>query len=207
MSPPTGFWLIRHALVESAARAVLYGQSDVHVCTLTMAQQAAAYAALAARLPRPARWFVTPLSRTTLTAEAIFRGGYPTAELTIEPAFIEQNLGVWQGLPHADLPARLQRPAHPFWPLAGEELPPGGETIGAVTTRVGEALERLATAHAGEDVVIVAHGGSIRAAVAHALDLHPDQALAFSVQNLSLTRIERHSARWKVVCVNEAPGA
>jgi len=207
MPDPTGFWLVRHALVEPAARAVLYGQTDVHVCALTMEQQGAAYAALAARLPRPAHWYVTPLSRTTRTAEAIFRGGYPQAPLVTEAAFVEQNLGEWQGLPHAELPARLTRPAHEFWPLAGDEQPPGGETIGAVTTRVGEALERLAVDHAGRDVVIVAHGGSIRAAVAHALDLRPDQALAFSIQNLSLTRLERHRTRWKVVCVNEAPGA
>lgn len=207
MSGHTSFWLIRHALVEPAARAVLYGQADVHVCALTMEQQAAGYAALAARLPRPAQWYVTPLSRTRRTAEAIFLGGYPEAKLHPEPGLIEQHLGDWQGLPHADLPARLTQPAHAFWPLSGEERPPNGETIGEVTTRVGEALERLAAAHPGEDVVMVAHGGSIRAAVAHALDLRPDQALAFSVQNLSLTRLERHRTRWRVVCVNEAPGA
>lgn len=207
MPDHTSFWLIRHALVEATARTRLYGQRDVHVCDLTMEQQKAAYAALASHLPRPAQWYVTPLSRTRRTAEAIFAGGYPETRLQVEPALIEQHLGEWQGLRHEELPARLTQPAHAFWPLSGEEQPPGGETIGEVINRVGEALERLAVAHRGEDVVIVAHGGSIRGAVAWALDLRPDQALAFSVQNLSLTRLERHRARWRVVCVNEAPGA
>jgi broad specificity phosphatase PhoE len=75
-----------------------------------------------------------------------------------------------------------------------------------VILRVGACLERLADRHAGEDVVAVAHGGAIRAAVAHALDIGPDNALHLSVQNLSLTRIERTPQGWRVVCVNELPG-
>lgn len=69
--------------------------------------------------------------------------------------------------------------------------------------RVGPVLERLAS---GGDVVIVAHGGTIRAAVAHAMGLTPQQALMLSVQNLSLTRLEKHGAHWRVVAVNEEPG-
>ena len=65
-------------------------------------------------------------------------------EPEVEPALIEQSLGEWQGLPHAELPARLTLPKHAFWPLAGHERPPGGETWSEVIDRVGEALERLA---------------------------------------------------------------
>jgi broad specificity phosphatase PhoE len=75
-----------------------------------------------------------------------------------------------------------------------------------VIRRVGAALERLAARHAGEDVIVVSHGGSIRAAVAHCLDVGPDNALHLSVQNLSLTRLERYPEGWRVVCVNELPG-
>ena len=75
-----------------------------------------------------------------------------------------------------------------------------------VIARAGAALEALATRHAGEDVVAVSHGGTIRAAVAHALDIGPDNALHLSVQNLSLTRMERHRDGWRVVSVNELPG-
>ncbi|MBV9247709.1 MAG: histidine phosphatase family protein, partial [Acetobacteraceae bacterium] len=64
----------------------------------------------------------------------------------------------------------------------------------------------LSEAHPGEDVVAISHGGSIRAAVAHALRIGPDNALHLSVQNLSLTRLERHPEGWRVVCVNELPG-
>jgi alpha-ribazole phosphatase len=202
----TRFWLIRHALVEENARTIMYGIMDVALCETTLLEQEPMYRSLADRLPRPATWLVTPLSRTRRTAEAIFAAGYPHSELRVEPDLIEQSLGEWQGLSHADWPARLTQPKHPFWPLAGEEKPPGGESISDVILRVGAALEHLAETQAGQDVVIVAHGGSIRAAVAHALRIGPDNALHMVVQNLSLTRLERVPEGWRVVCVNELPG-
>jgi alpha-ribazole phosphatase len=202
----TSFWLIRHALVAENARAFLYGVMDVPLCEPTLLEQAPMYRSLAARLPRPADWLVTPLSRTRRTAETIFAHGYPAADLTVEPGLIEQSLGEWQGLPHHELPARLAYPAHAFWPLAGNEKPPNGESMAEVITRVGAAMERLAETHTGRDVVIVSHGGAIRGAIAHALAIGPDNALHMSIQNLSLTRLQRTPDGWRVQCVNELPG-
>jgi alpha-ribazole phosphatase len=203
----TGFWLVRHAIVAENARAMLYGTMDVPLCPESLEAQVPMYRALTARLPRPALWLVTPLSRTRRTAEAIFRAGYPSQELPEEPELMEQNLGDWHGLAHAELPRRLALPPHHFWPLGGQEKPPGGESMAEVILRVGRAMERLAAAHQGEEVVVVSHGGAIRGAVAHALGIDADTALHLSVQNLSLTRLERHPGAWRVVCVNELPGA
>lgn len=202
----TSFWLIRHAIVSENARAMLYGTLDVELCPTSLVEQAPTYKTLAERLPRRAAWVITPLSRTRRTAEAIFAAGYPPAPLTVEPGLIEQSLGEWHGLAHAELPPKLALPAHAFWPLAGTERPPGGESIAGVIERVGPVMERLACEHAGEEVVIVAHGGTIRAAVAHALDIGADNALHLAIQNLSLTRLERHETAWRVGCVNEMPG-
>jgi len=202
----TRFWLIRHAFVDENARAMLYGVMDVPLCESSLLEQAPMYRALATRLPHPAVWRVTPLSRTRRTAEAIFAAGYPHTEPGVEPDLIEQSLGEWQGLPHAELPALLSMPKHAFWPLAGHERPPGGETLAEVIDRVGAALEQLALQHPDEDVVIASHGGSIRAAVAHCLRIGADNALHLTVQNLSLTRLERGPDGWRVICVNELPG-
>lgn len=202
----TRFWLIRHALVSENERARLYGVQDVSLCPDTLIAQVPQYTALAARLPRPARWFCTPLSRTRRTAEAIFAAGYPAQELTVVPGLIEQDLGDFQGLPHADLPARLTRPAHPFWPLSADERPPNGESMAEVVARVGQTMDELEAAHAGHDLVVVSHGGAIRAAVAHAMGIGADRALHFSIHNISLTRLERVAEGWRVSCVNEWPG-
>ena len=202
----TRFWLIRHALVAENERARLYGVMDVSLCPDTLVAQAPQYAALAARLPRPARWCCTPLSRTRRTAEAIFAAGYPAQPLTVVEGLIEQNLGDYQGLPHAELPPLLAAPAHPFWPLSAGERPPGGESVEDMVHRVGTAMDALVTEHAGHDVVLVSHGGAIRAAVAHAMQIDAATALHFSIHNISLTRLERMAEGWRVVCVNEWPG-
>jgi broad specificity phosphatase PhoE len=179
---------------------------DVDLCPHSLATQGAIYRALARRMPRPAYWVATPLSRTARTAEGIFQAGYPAVPLAVEPGLTEQDLGEWQGLPHAELPPKLSRPAPVFWPLAGDERPPGGESMAAVVDRVGATLERLASEQAGHDVVVVSHGGAIRAAVAYALGIGADNALHLSVHNLSLTRLERHPTGWRVVCVNAPAG-
>ncbi len=137
----TGFWLLRHAIVSENARAILYGAMDVEVCPTSLVEHRPMYEALARRLPRPAKWIVTPLSRTRRTALEIFAHGYDEAPLAVEPAFAEQHLGEWQGLPHHALPARLTLPPHPFWPHAGLEQPPGGESMLDVIERVGGALD------------------------------------------------------------------
>jgi len=199
----TGFWIIRHALVDEAWRSVLYGTMDVGLCEQTVVDQRPLYHALAGTLPRKASWIITPLKRTRQTAEAIQRAGYGDVPMQVEPELIEQNMGAWTGLSHDQLPSKLQHPKHPFWPLAAHERPPGGESMNEVITRVGGAMDRLATVHAHEDVVIVSHGGSIRAAVAHAIRVSGDNALHPSVQNVSLTRMERLPEGWRVVAVNQ----
>ncbi|MCW8086484.1 histidine phosphatase family protein [Sabulicella glaciei] len=201
----TRFFLLRHALVEPSARAVLYGSMDVALCDAALREEAALYRWLAARLPQPARWVTSPLSRTRATAAAIFAAGYPEQVLDTEEDLQEQHLGEWQGVTHEALVERLRHPAHPFWPHGAEERPPGGESLDDVRVRVGRVLEGLSQTCRGGDVVVVAHGGSIRGALAHALGLSAHQVLSFSIRNLGLTRLERHGTDWRVVAVNEEP--
>ena len=199
----TRFWLIRHALVAEASRAVLYGCMDVDICEATLDRQDIAYRSLAHRLPRDAVWVTSPLRRTQQTAHAIQRAGYPQRPTSVEPGLTEQDLGDWQGLAHAQLPELLTSPTHPFWPLAAAETPPGGESMEQVLDRVGHTLEKLADSHGPTDIVCISHGGAIRAAIAHALGVDAHTSLLFSVQNLGLTILERFSTGWRVVSVNE----
>ncbi len=195
-------WLIRHALVAPEALTYLYGTQDVAVCAVTMAADTHRYAALAARLPKAARLIVTPLSRTQLTAEAIFAAGYGDRAWEVDKAFIEQDFGDWQGQPMQQLNDRPAFNRHPFWPIAASETPPGGESFADMILRVGAGIDRLA-AGGDDDIVVISHGGAIRAAVAHALGLTPHQALSMSVDNISLTRLEHNGSDWRLISLNE----
>lgn len=205
----TRFWLIRHAIVAENELGRIYGATDVPLCPENLIAQVPMHTALARRLPESGPdvvWLASPLTRTQHTAAAIFAAGYPEQVLTIEPDLIELSFGDWQGLAHHELPRHLRLPPHGFWSMAGEERPPGGESMADAIARVGPALERLAETYHGRDVVAVTHGGTIRAAVAHALGIGADNALHLSVDNLSLTRLDRLRRGWRVACVNELPG-
>ncbi|MBU6419723.1 MAG: phosphoglycerate mutase family protein [Proteobacteria bacterium] len=197
------FWLIRHALVHRDSLAFLYGTNDVPVCTETMRAQCDAYATLAARLPRPARVVCTPLSRTQLTADALVRGGYPAHERVIDPAFIEQDFGEWQGVPISQFENRGQEERHPFWPIHAAETPPGGESFSHLINRVGAGLAALRDTATGNHTIIVSHGGAIRAACAYAMELTPHQALCLQIDNISLTRLSWTAQGWRLLSVNE----
>ncbi len=196
-------WFIRHALVARQALAFLYGVDDVPVCEDAMLADGGRYAALAARLPRPAQVVITPLSRTRLTFEALVRAGYPDQVPQVEPDFVEQDFGQWQGRAIAEFASRVAADRHPFWPIHAAETPPGGENFQAVIDRVGAGMERLSSRRTLDDVVVIAHGGAIRAACAYALRLDPHQALSLSIENLSLTRLELQDADWRLISLNE----
>lgn len=189
MSTTTRWWWIRHAPVESGG--LIYGQDDLAAdCS-----DPAPFRWLAGVLPRNALWVVTPLQRTRQTAEAIqaHRPGATEAgfsRLHVEGGFVEQHFGDWQGRSHAELEALRDGEWHRFWLAPADTRPPGGESFTEVAERVAHTVERLSADHAGRDIVTIAHGGSIRAAVAHALSLEPERALALAVDNCSLTRLD-----------------
>ncbi len=196
-------WLVRHALVAPEALAFLYGANDVPICEVSMDAHVDRYAALAARLPRPAQVVITPLSRTRLTYDALIRAGYPKQAPLVEPAFIEQDFGHWQGRAIAEFTNRVRADKHPFWPIHAAETPPGGESFQDLIYRVGAGMERLSSSHPTHDVIVISHGGAIRAACAYALGLNPHQALSLSIENISLTRLERHEDSWRLISLNE----
>mgnify|MGYP000096338218 CR=1 FL=1 len=59
-----------------------------------------------------------------------------------------------------------------------EERKAFGQAVNEIKDRVSAALDEWSAKLPGRDVVAVMHGGSIRAALAHALALAPERALA-----------------------------
>jgi alpha-ribazole phosphatase len=195
----TRWWWIRHAPVVGN-NGCLYGQTDMS-CDCS---NRPAFEALARKLPKDAVWLTTPLKRTVMTADAIRAAGLDGPEPVVEPLLIEQNFGEWQGKKYSEVVR------HRMWIAAAEHTPPGGENFVEVMARVRRAVERLTLVHAGRDIVAVAHGGTIKAALGLALELPPELALAFSVDNLSLSIMERFSEAgsshdWRIVTVNQPP--
>lgn len=133
----------------------------------------------------PGRIIASPALRCRLTAAAL--------ELTperLDPALWEQDLGAWEGTDPALLPD--------LGPLPPDALarhrPPGGESFDDMAARVIPVLRALE-----RDTVIVAHAGTVRAALSMVVGA---AALSFAVAPLSITVLRRAGDAWAVEAVN-----
>jgi alpha-ribazole phosphatase len=182
----------------------IYGQSDIACDT----GDRYVFDAITKVLPYDAVWYASNLQRTHQTAEAIWAAGFPRpASMTRDAAFAEQHLGQWQGMNRATFLA--SRPPGSHW-VADIDVPaPGGESFMDLYSRVCGAIERITREQAGRDIIAVGHGGTIKAAIGLALGGQPDKALAFDIDNCSVTRLDHHASgtvsTWRVPMVNQQP--
>ena len=185
---PVDLYLIRHAPTDFAGR--LAGRLDVEAVLPEMDGLAAAHVLLAS----VDRVVASPARRTLATAGALF----PGREVGTDPRLWEQDFGAHEGLAFGDLPdlGPMTREA------LAEHAAPGGESFGDMARRVEPALRALADAEGGsQSVAIVAHAGTVRAALGMALGA-ASLGLAFDVAPLSLTRLRLIGDDAAILCVN-----
>ncbi len=112
--------------------------------------------ALAARDPI-STVYTSDLLRARETARAV--SDATGAPLVSDERLRERNFGSFQGQTFTEIEARLPEEAQrwrtrdPLWE------PEGGESLTAMRERVQRVLDELASAHTGEQIVLVAHGG------------------------------------------------
>jgi broad specificity phosphatase PhoE len=80
-------------------------------------------------------------------------------EVTVIPDLREKNFGSWEGLTDEEVLLRFPEAQSGHW---GD-----GETSEEVSRRVVDALGRIAEAHPDGRVLVVAHGGPLRAVLRH----------------------------------------
>jgi broad specificity phosphatase PhoE len=200
----TRWWWVRHAPVR-VDNGHIYGQLDLP-CDCS---DAVVFDAVARILPRRANWYTSQLQRTHQTAAALFAAGMDKADLTREAAFAEQHLGAWQGRDRAEFFAARAPEIGSYWFAPADERAPGGESFIDVFERVSAAIRRINAMHRGGDIVVVSHGGPIKAAIAHALGLEAKAGLAFAIDNCSVTRLDHLAGAgeigWRVPMINQQP--
>ena len=186
---PTRLVLIRHGESRSTIDRVVGGHEGCGGLTDRGVLQAKA---LYERLERTgelagaAVLLTSVLPRAIQTAEIIAPAlGGLTAEQRCE--LCEIHPGEGDGLTWEEFGARY-RPeglasGNPFSAMA-----PGGESWGSFFVRVGEALLRAATDHAGQTVVVVCHGGVIEGSFAALGQLPLRRSFDVRVENTSLTQ-------------------
>jgi len=186
-----GLLLIRHAPSEPQGR--LYGRVDVPA----RIEGEPGIAALRELLGGVERRVSSPARRCRETATAI----WPDGPAEVDARLWEQDFGAWDGKPFSEIPD--------VGPLPTEQLaahrPPGGESFNDVVRRATPALREIAEANREAPVAVIAHAGTIRAALALALGAN-GPALAFEIAPLSVTRLRLlPSGDFSITCTNWRP--
>jgi 2,3-bisphosphoglycerate-dependent phosphoglycerate mutase len=110
--------------------------------------------------------YASDLSRARETAEIIAASiGRP---VEVDRRLREVHVGGWSGLTTAEIESLFPDDVTRWYEGDASHAFDGGETYAAMGGRVVTALEEIAARHPSEQVLVVLHGGPIRALLAHA---------------------------------------
>ena len=204
MSKPAKLILIRHAPVEKMAGFLPMNDGNAIITEVQIRK-------LANRLPKNCIWYVSPLKRTIQTTEALSE--YVTIkEMIIENNLREQNFGDWEGRKISEVWKEIQnnKNEHNHSFISPEVCPPNGDCFLDQCMRVSIWLREL-DLMASKTYIVIAHAGTIKAALSYMLEIDPDKAIGIEVSHLALNIVEvlrkehdrYRGGRYRLLCLNQ----
>jgi broad specificity phosphatase PhoE len=187
--------LVRHGESEWNAVRRLQGQADIALSPRGE-EQARALATVVAQLA-PDRVISSDLRRARHTAELL---GY--AEAPTDAGLREVDVGEWTGLPIDQIIAQ-DAEGYRAW-RAGSFAPPGGEVWQDFATRtLAATTNALATTNR---LLIVCHGGVIRALLQSLLGLPPKRIIPVGPGSVTILARKPAETDMRLEVFNYAPG-
>ncbi len=180
-------FLVRHGTTEWNARGRIQGQSDPSLNEAGKRQARRLGVRLASVPFAEAR--CSDLRRCSETAAGIL-AGRNDVRLQEMPELREKNFGAWEGLTFREVEARYPD-RYRNWLRAGDPsfAPPGGESDLQLYSRADSVVDRLREARTDSDanLLVVTHGGMLRALIARLLDLPAQRMWNFRFANAGLS--------------------
>lgn len=187
-------YLIRHTSTDTA-RGLCYGRTDVPLTAdypqerdNTMQRLAHLYRELDPAAPR--HIYTSPSTRCRRLAEDI-QQTFSNMQLVEDPRLMELDFGEWEHRMWDEIQASDGERLRAWSDDYVNARCPHGESYADMQARSVEAWEEII--HAGkDDIVVVAHGGSIRAIMAHVLGMSLTRSFALAVERgrIAVVRIE-----------------
>jgi len=151
----TRLHLLRHGQVEGFENKRYNGQGDIRLTDLGR-QQSVVFSGRFQRQKLSAI-YSSDLYRCRFAADQI------AMLQNIQPVYREElrelHIGDWQGQTWQ----QLQRDYPELWQARLDDIvnvaPPSGESLLALAQRIRPVIKKIISAHVGEEIVIVAHGG------------------------------------------------
>lgn len=171
-------FLVRHGESEWNRERRLQGQADIGLSANGRSQALQLQPVIASLAPDLA--LTSDLLRARETAALL---GYAEAEPCAP--LREIDVGDWTGRPIADL-EKADMDAYRGW-RAGQFTPPRGEAWAAFKARTSAVVARCLAGHS-KRILLVAHGGVIRAILENLLDLKPARIVPVGSGSLTVLK-------------------
>jgi broad specificity phosphatase PhoE len=184
----TQLFLVRHGQTVGNVQQVWQGWTGGELTPLGVQQAQATARHLAACGQTFDALYSSPLRRAWQTAQVVGRA------LGLSPLAHEGLKEIWfgeiEGMTWDEFAARYPD-VHRRWSDRSDMsfTWPGGESRAEVHRRARQAIQDIAARHDGQSIVVVAHGGTLRAILAHLFPAQLGQPWRHSLDNCSLTRV------------------
>lgn len=185
--------LLRHGRTAANAEGRLQGRLDQDLDEFGRAQAAAAVAHIAELVDGIDAVIASPLKRAQQTADAF------GLDIETDERFIELAYGVYEGVPHADVPSEVWD----RWRDDHRYVPEGGESLAALDERVQRACNELVARAADGNIVVVSHVSPMKSAVAWALGVDISISWNCHLDHASICRIKMRGDKPILYTFNE----
>lgn len=184
------FLFLRHAESEGNVRGIMQGRRDYPLSATGHRQARLLAEHLTAGLfaqQRPVQIYCSPLERTRQTVAPLCEQ-LPDIPLMLDAALVEVDSGILSGLTWNEALERHPEVCRDFKRARDWGAVPEGESKHTLWQRAEAFVETLRQRHAEHELVlIVTHGGFIRAGLSILAGIRPDEKLFVCIDNTSLS--------------------
>jgi len=111
----------------------------------------------------------------------------------------EKHDGLWHGLSHCEVEARYPEEYRHYLARRADYAAPGGESLMRFAARVRAGLTKIAQAHPGETLLIIAHAGALDIAWRMATGKRLDETREYPALNAAPNWIAYEDGAWSLV--------
>ena len=191
--------LVRHTSLDIAP-SICYGQSDVAVSANFENERMALQKKLAAF--EFDAIYASPLKRCHQLAQALCADellGHASENIKLDARLKELHFGDWEMSPWDAIP----REKFDVWADDYANLaPPNGETFSELHARAKSFVEDVSSHSQGKSILVVTHGGFIRALIAEVLQMPLKRLFRLTIDHASVTQLEFNGEVPKVLLMN-----